>query len=97
MFRGKKEKKAALIKYLKENLDTPVISALGNGKFADELIKKAIENGVKIVKNEDFFKFESLFKSGREIPHEVYKIVADIILAILETNKKMEEKWRKSF
>jgi type III secretion system FlhB-like substrate exporter len=92
----RKEKKASAIKYFKENLDIPVIAAYGKGAFAEEIIKKAVENGIKVVENKDFFQFDNLFKSGEKIPEEIYKIVAEILAAILETNKT-EEKWQKSF
>ena len=80
-------KKAASIKYLKEQLEVPVITSLGYDKFAAEIIAEAQKNGIEIVENEDFFAFEKLFKVGDEIPPEVYKIVVDILVYILNTNK----------
>jgi len=91
-----KEKKASAVKYFKENLDVPVISAYGKGKFAEDIIKKAIENGIKVVENRDFFQFDSLFKVGEKIPQEIYRIVAEILAAILDSNTT-EGKWRKNF
>jgi flagellar biosynthesis protein len=84
---NKKNKKAAAIKYTKENLDTPVISAFGNDKFAEEIINQAKKNKIDIVENKEFFEFENLFSIGSEIPIEVYKIVANIIAQIINTNK----------
>jgi len=92
----KNKKKALALKYFEESIDTPVIKALGTGAFAEELIKKALENGIKIIENKDFFQFESLFKVGSEIPAEVYKIVADILVTLIETNEA-GGKWQKSF
>ncbi|MCK4798506.1 MAG: EscU/YscU/HrcU family type III secretion system export apparatus switch protein [Spirochaetes bacterium] len=83
----KKEIKAAAIKYSKEDLEIPVISALGSGEIAIKIIEEAKKNGIDIVKNSDFFKFEDLFKSGNEIPIDVYKIVVDILSYIINTNK----------
>lgn len=82
----KKDKKAAVIKYFNEQLDVPVISALGAGDFAEKIIKKALENNIKIVENNDFFKFEQLLTVGNEIPGDVYSIVANILSCILKTN-----------
>ena len=83
---NKIEKKAVAIKYLKENLYIPKISAIGNKEFAQQIIMKAKENGIKIVENEEFFEFEKLFRVGREIPAEIYEIVAEILAYILKTN-----------
>ncbi|MBN2544663.1 MAG: EscU/YscU/HrcU family type III secretion system export apparatus switch protein [Spirochaetes bacterium] len=82
------KKKAASIKYLKEKLDVPVISAYGVDEFAEKIINEAVKNGIEIVKNEEFFKHEKLFDIDAEIPEEVYKIVADIIACIIKTNKR---------
>jgi flagellar biosynthesis protein len=80
-------KKAASIKYLKENLEIPVITAFGHDKLALQIIEEAKKNGINIVENKDFFNYEKLFKTGEEIPTEVYKIVVDILVFILKTNK----------
>lgn len=84
---NKKIKKAAAIKYLKEDLETPVIAAFGNDKIAEKIIEEAKKNSIEIVENRDFFEFESIFTVGKEIPIEVYKIVANIIAQIIKTNK----------
>lgn len=80
-------KKAAAIKYLKERLDVPILSAYGENSFAEKIINKAIENGIEIVQDESFFKYEQLFSVNSNIPEEVYMIVAEIIANIIKTNK----------
>ena len=85
----KKDKiKAAAIKYSKENLNVPIVAALGSGELAERIIEEANKNGIEIVKNQDFFDFEDLFKPGKEIPFEVYRLVVDILAYILNTTKK---------
>ena len=83
----KKQIKAAAIKYKKENLDVPVISALGSGEFARKIIDDALKNGIEIMADENFFEFEQLFVPGKEIPPDVYQIVAKILSYIINTNK----------
>ncbi len=83
----KKNKKAAAIKYLKEKLKTPIIAALGTDNFAEKIIEEAKKNSIEIIENKDFFNFEDMFKIGKEIPFEVYEIVAKIISQIINTNK----------
>jgi flagellar biosynthesis protein len=85
---NKKRLKAAALKYKKENLDVPVIAALGAGEFAEKIINEAIKNGIKIVPDKEFFKFEDIFIAGKEIPYDVYKIVIQILTSILNTNKE---------
>jgi flagellar biosynthesis protein len=82
------KKKAAAVSYLKNNKEVPVISALGYNDFADKIIKEAEKNGIDIISKNDFFYFENLFKPGIEIPPEVYKIVIDILVFIIKTNKE---------
>ncbi len=83
----KDKKKAAAIKYFKEDLTVPVIAAIGQEGLAEKIIEIARNNSIKIIENKDFFKFESLYSAGHEIPAEVYKIVVDILISILNTNK----------
>ncbi|MBP7554411.1 MAG: EscU/YscU/HrcU family type III secretion system export apparatus switch protein [Spirochaetes bacterium] len=82
----KNRKKAAAVTYLKENLDIPIISALGSDELADKIIEKAKENGIKIFENKEFFQYEKLFDIGNDIPPEIYKIVAEILVFIIKSN-----------
>ena len=69
--------------YLKKELDIPVISAMGEGEFAERIIAKASENGIRIVENEDFFILKDRFRVGQEIPPEIYTIVVEILTQVL--------------
>ena len=80
----KKKLKAAALTYFKENLDVPVISALGEDEFARLILKQAEENGIKIINNEQFFAFRNKFKVGRQIPEEIYEIVAEILTSVIK-------------
>ena len=79
----KKRRQAAALTYLKKELDIPVISAMGEGEFAEKIIAKAAENGIRIVENEDFFILKDKFRVGQEIPPEIYKIVVEILTQVL--------------
>ncbi|OHD79492.1 MAG: hypothetical protein A2355_00680 [Spirochaetes bacterium RIFOXYB1_FULL_32_8] len=65
----------------------PVITAIGEGKIADMIIKTAINNGVEVVKDNEFFNYEKLLSSGSEIPEEVYQVVAKILSYLIRTNR----------
>ncbi len=79
----KKRKQAVALTYLKKNLEIPVISAMGENEFAEKIIAKAAENGIKIVENEDFFFLKDRYRVGKEIPPAIYEIVVEILTEIL--------------
>ncbi len=83
-----KKKKAVAIKYLKGNFDVPLISAIGEGEFAKKIIQEAIKNGIEVVENKEFFKYEELFFVGSPIPEDVYSIVASILSYVIKSNLK---------
>lgn len=82
------KKKAAALKYSKENLKVPVLAAHGSGDIANKIIEIARINNIEIVENGEFFDFEELYEIGSEIPQDVYKIVAEILAYIINTNKE---------
>lgn len=86
-----REQRAAGVKYFKGNLDVPVITAIGEGKFADMIIKSALAHGVELVENEDFFEYEALLQEGKELPVELYGIVSSILVYLIKTNKLQPE------
>jgi flagellar biosynthesis protein len=86
--KNKKRLKAAAIKYTKEDLDVPVISAYGSGETALRILEEAKKFNIEIVEDGSFFDFEKMFVIGKEIPQDVYRIVAEILAYILRTNKK---------
>lgn len=82
----KEKKKSIAIKYLKENLDVPVVVAKGEGEFARKIIEEAINNGIKVVENKEIFEYYDIFIVGKEIPEDVYSIVASILAYVIKTN-----------
>lgn len=82
------KKKAASISYLKEQIEVPIVSAIGEGEFAEKIIEKARENGLRIVEDKNFFQYEKFLKAGKTIPKEVYDIVIEILISIIKTNRK---------
>ncbi len=81
------KQKATAIKYFKGNLSIPVITAIGEGKIADMIIKTAINNGVEVIKDDEFFNYEKLLSNGSEIPEELYQVVAKIVSYLIRTNR----------
>ena len=73
------KKKAASITYLKKNYSIPIISSIGEGQFAKEIIEIAKQNGIKVVEDKNFFNYENLFKVGKPIPEGVYELVIEFL------------------
>lgn len=80
-------KKAAALTY-KDNLDAPVVSAVGMGIIAENIIEKAKENEVPIVYNKELTDLLHNVDVGDSIPYELYDAVANVIAYITELDGK---------
>ncbi len=76
-------KKAVALRYEK-GLAAPVVTAKGEGFYAERIVSIASENNIAVVKDEKLS--ESLFtlNVGDYITEEYYEIVAEILAFILE-------------
>lgn len=81
-----KRKKAAALKY-DEGYDSPIVTAAGMGVVADRIIKKAHENEVPIVYNEELANLLNSVDIGDSIPEELYEAVAKIIAYVMDIDK----------
>ncbi|MFA7502002.1 MAG: EscU/YscU/HrcU family type III secretion system export apparatus switch protein [Anaerovoracaceae bacterium] len=75
---------AAALKYEKDRDDAPKVVAAGSGETARRIIEVAMENGVAIYHDDSAATLLAKLDVGRDIPPELYKIVVDIYLALLE-------------
>jgi len=83
-------KKAVALKYDKEKDNAPKVTAKGQGKIAERIIKIAEENELPIKKDEDLVELLSKIEIDREIPDNLYKAVAEVFSFIYNvTNKKL--------
>lgn len=83
----KDNKKAIAIEYTSNDSNVPLVTAKGHGKLAEAIINRALENGIEIIENKEFFAFENDMIKGAQIPEEVYDIVIKILTVLLSTNK----------
>jgi flagellar biosynthesis protein len=79
----KKVKKAAAIKY-EQGYDVPIVTAAGMGYIADNIMKKAQESKVAIVKNEELANLLLNIDIGSEIPFELYDAIAKVIAYVMD-------------
>ena len=83
-------KKAVALKYDKEKDNAPKVTAKGQGKIAERIIKIAEENELPIKKDEDLVELLSKIEIDREVPDNLYKAVAEVFSFIYNvTNKKL--------
>ena len=80
-------KKAVALKY-EFNSDAPIVTALGMGHIADNIIEKAKENEVPIAYNKELADLLCNVDVGNEIPTELYEAVAHVIAFLTDIDKK---------
>ena len=66
----------------------PRIRATGRGRFAEEILRIARENGVPIERDADLAAALAALDAGAEIPPELYRVVAEILAHIWRAAKK---------
>lgn len=79
-------KKAAALKY-EGGIDAPVVTAVGMGKIAENIIEKAEESEVPVVYNKELSDLLCNVDVGDSIPTELYEVVAEVIAYITDIDK----------
>lgn len=75
------KKKAVALRY-NNDYKTPMVTAMGIGQIADNIIKQAEENDIPIIESIDLVDKLSALPVNNEIPPELYEAVAEIIAFI---------------
>lgn len=74
----------AALKYDKDKQNAPVVVAAGTGHIAQKILQVAIENGVAIYHDDSAATMLAKLELGQEIPPELYQIVVNIYISLLE-------------
>lgn len=83
------EKKAAIAVHYDKNTDTsPKIVAKGKGSVADRIIELAKKNEIPMYEDRDLIEILSKLDLGQEIPPEMYKLIAEVLVFVYKTNNK---------
>jgi len=82
------KKKAAALRYNTSKESAPRLIAKGEGKSATNIIKIAKENDIPIKKDEDLMELLSKVEIDKEVPAELYKVVAEVFSFIYKISKK---------
>ncbi len=87
------EREAAALKYDPLSAGAPYVVALGKGYTADRMVEAARENNVQIVRDEKLSRVLQKLSVGDEIPEELYKVVAEVLVFV----SNMDEKYGQRF
>ncbi|AAK78616.1 flagellar biosynthesis protein [Clostridium acetobutylicum] len=88
---AKERKKAAALKY-DLGYEAPIVTAVGVGKIADNIVKKASENEVPVVYNKELTDLLLNVDVGSSIPYEIYDVVAEVIAYIMEVDSGLQKR-----
>ncbi|MDD4503384.1 MAG: EscU/YscU/HrcU family type III secretion system export apparatus switch protein [Clostridiaceae bacterium] len=83
----RKLKKAAALSY-EQGEEAPKITALGKGEVALRIIETAKENNVPVFENSGLVETLLQLEIGRQIPPELYSVVAGILVFISKIDKQ---------
>ena len=81
-------KKAIALKYEKEKDNAPKVVAKGKGVVAQKIIEIAEENGIYIKEDPELVEILSTLDIYEEIPEELYRAVAEILVFIYKNIQK---------
>jgi flagellar biosynthesis protein len=86
--KGAPDLKVAALKYDADSDRAPHVVAAGSGYVAQKILQVAIENGITIYHDDSAATMLAKLDVGKEIPQELYQIVVNIYIALLDTADK---------
>ncbi|MDF2670247.1 MAG: FhlB protein [Paenibacillus sp.] len=81
-------KKAVALRYAPENNASPVVVAKGKGVIAEEIMKRAKENGIPLQEDPSLVEVLSKLDLNQEIPPELYQLVAEVLSFIYRSDQR---------
>ena len=83
------DKKAAIaVHYDKDHDAAPKIVAKGKGTVADKIIELAKKSDIPMYQDRDLVEILSKLDLGAEIPAEMYKLIAEVLVFVYRSNNK---------
>ena len=80
--------KVAALKYDQEKSSAPCVVASGTGYIAEKILQVAMENGITIYHDDSAATLLTKLDIGQEIPPELYHIVVNIYIALLDAAER---------
>lgn len=84
--------KVAALKYDQDKNNAPCVVAAGSGYMAQRILQVAMEHGVAIYHDDSAATMLTKLELGQEIPPELYQIVVNIYLSLLELAEDQRKK-----
>jgi flagellar biosynthesis protein len=81
--------KAVALKYEPERGSAPTIIAKGQGSVADEILRRAQENGVPVQEDPSLVEVLSKLDLNQEIPPELYQLVAEVLSFVYRSDRRV--------
>ena len=86
-----KRKKAVALKYNRGKDNAPKVVAKGKGIIAEKIIETARENNVPLYEDKNLSQVLEALDIDTEIPHELYRAVAEVLAFIYKLNNQYEK------
>ena len=83
-----KRVQAVALRYTPENNNAPRVAATGQGVVAEQILKIAERHKVPIKKDPLLVEALGQLQLGEEIPPELYSVVAEILVFIMNVDKE---------
>jgi flagellar biosynthesis protein len=84
-----KKKSALAVHYDKAADSAPKIVAKGKGAIAEKIIDLAKQNNIPLYEDPDLIEVLSKLDLGAEIPPELYKLIAEVLVYVYKSNNKV--------
>jgi flagellar biosynthesis protein len=81
-------KRAVALKYEPEQGSAPTVIAKGQGVIADEILRRAQENGIPVQEDPSLVEVLSKLDLNQEIPPELYKLVAEVLSFVYRSDRR---------
>jgi flagellar biosynthesis protein len=85
-------RRAVAISYDPANADAPVVTAVGQGLVADEIIRRAREAGVPVTEDPKLAAILSQIDVGRVIPPELYAVIAEVLAYVYRLEDRVSQR-----
>ncbi|EIJ81515.1 flagellar biosynthesis protein [Bacillus methanolicus PB1] len=82
-------KEAIALKYDQTIHDAPKVVAKGQGRIAENIIKKAMENNIPIQEDRNLVELLGELNINESIPEELYSAVAEVFAFIYRTDREV--------
>jgi flagellar biosynthesis protein len=83
-----KTPRAVALNYDHDTMGAPVVLAKGKGTVAEKIIALAAEHGIPVKEDPVLVKALEQLELGDQIPPELYRVVAEILVFIMQTDAK---------